>query len=379
MANSRDILLKLVRFAMGWENDFSLPVDVDWKNVLALSYEQGVNAIAVDGLEIWKSHVPELLSSTDDKQIVLEAIGSLQMVELNNMHQLSALMRLSNILSAKGIPFMVMKGFACAQYYPNPKHRPCGDIDIYPGESFDESNQLLKDSGVDVDPYYYRHSASFINGVMIENHKVLGDLRGPRKQTREFEEWLEREANNSLLNGTRVNILGEYIPGCAFPSANFNALFLPWHVSAHFAFERVTLRHLLDWALFLVHDGKDIDIKMFQEAKAKYTYGYSKLADILTNLSTRYLKIPVGSIPSDILEEAISIDDSLADKVFDYMFVGQPRERDKNVWKSRWNNVKRVWKERWKYKEVYELNILEFIYYKAIGVVFKVGDNDKEL
>ena len=28
MANSRDVLLKLVRMAMGWETDFSLPEDV---------------------------------------------------------------------------------------------------------------------------------------------------------------------------------------------------------------------------------------------------------------------------------------------------------------------------------------------------------------
>ena len=46
MANSRDILLKLVSIAMGWENDFSLHANVDWKDVLSLAHEQGVNAIA---------------------------------------------------------------------------------------------------------------------------------------------------------------------------------------------------------------------------------------------------------------------------------------------------------------------------------------------
>jgi len=377
VANSRDILLKLVRIAMGWENDFSLPKDVNWKEILNLAREQGVEAIAIDGLEICKTQDPQLLSKPDYKQLLLEAIGGLQMIEFNNLHQLSSLVSMASVLSAKDIPFVVMKGFACSHYYPIPKHRGCGDIDIYPGEKYDESNQVLKDAGYQVDPYYYRHSAVMVNEVMVENHRILCDLRGPRRQTREFEKHLKAEAQKSLVSGKKVVIDGHEIEGARYPLANFNVLFLPWHVSAHFAFERVTLRHLLDWALFLVHDGKDIDVIRFRRAKNKYTYGYSKLVDILTNLSMRYLKMPASDIPLEILEDAINFDDRLADKVFDYMFVGQPRERDDNVWIFRWNNVKRVWKERWKYNEIYNQSFLSFLCHKAIGVFFKVGEDEK--
>lgn len=375
MANSREILLKLVRIAVGWENDFSLPKDVDWKEVLSLAQEQGVNAIAVDGLEIWKKHEPQLLSSPSDKQILLEAIGLLQIVEVNNLHQLSALKKLSQILSEKEIPFMIMKGFACAQYYPNPQHRPCGDIDIYPGGKFQESNNALKDAGVNVVPHYYRHSVSYINDIMVENHCVLGDLRGPKKQTRELEAWLKREANNALLKEKEAKIKGQVIPGGVFPTANFNALFLPWHVSAHFMFEKVTLRHLLDWALFLTIDGKNINADTFKAAKKSFTYGYSKMADILTDLSLRYLNMPVGEIPLDIIQDAVNFNDQLSDKVFDYMFEGKPRERDGNVWKFRRNNMKRIWKERWKYKEIYDMSTAKFAYYKVKGSLLNEGDD----
>lgn len=376
MANSRDILLKLVRIAMGWETDFSLAKNVDWKEVLLLAQEQGVNAIAVDGLEIWMKHEPQLLSSPNDKQILLEAIGLLRMVEVNNLHQLSALKKLSQILSDNEIPFMIMKGFACAQYYPNPNHRPCGDIDIYPGPLFDESNQALKDAGVGVDPYYYRHSASIIDGVMIENHKILGDLRGPKKQTRELEEWLKREANKSIEGGKNVNVMEHDIPRGVFPSANFNALFLPWHVSAHFAFERVTLRHLLDWALFLNKDGKDVDVELFRNAKNKFSYGYSKMADVLTYLSLRHLRMPVGDIPVGIIDDAVNVDNILADRVFNYMFTGIPRERDDNVWKFRWNNVKQIWREKWKYKDIYNMTPINFLYLKVLGIVLNEEEHD---
>ena len=211
---------------------------------------------------------------------------------------------------------------------------------------------------------------------MLENHRILCDLRGPKKQTRALEAQLEAEAKRCLEEGRAVRVQDVDIPCAVFPSANFNALFLPWHVSAHFEFERVTLRHLLDWALFLVNEGKDIDVEMFREAKRKYTYGYGKFADIVTALVLKHLNMPAGDIPLGIVEDAYNCDMGLAERVFNYMFVGQPRERDRNVWKFRWNNTKRVWKERWKYKELYGMGVVRFLLHKMYGVLFKVGDEE---
>lgn len=157
---------------------------------------------------------------------------------------------------------------------------------------------------------------------MVENHRVLGDLRGPKRQTQDFEALLEHEANECISSGDDLEIDGHLIPGAKQPSANFNMLFLPWHVSAHFAFERVTVRHLLDWALFLISEGKIINTEEFREAKKKYTFGYAKFADILTALSIKYLRIPTSMIPPVVLEDANGVDDNLVDKVYDYMFEG---------------------------------------------------------
>ena len=377
MRNSRDVLLKLVRMAMGWEEDFSLPADIVWGEVLQLAYEQGVGAIALDGYEEYLKIIPkdeQVVVSPQDKMLIIEAIGQLQLVEQNFAKHQEVVQKLGDILHKKEIPFVIMKGFACAQYYPNPKHRECGDIDIYPGELFDECNKSLKEAGAGVDPYYYRHSASYIDGVMIENHRVLCDLRGPRKQTKELEALLEQHANDSLKHGKPAMVDGALVSGATFPIANFNALFLPWHVSAHFMVERVTLRHLLDWALFLVHDGNGIGLELCRHARKNFTFGYSKMVDILTNLSLRYLNMPAEGVPTEIIDDARKFDDNLADRVFEYMFVGQPKDRGNNVWQERMNNLKRIWKERWKYKEVYNQSTAGFLWYKITGALFKVGE-----
>ena len=377
MGNSRDVLLKLVRMAMGWEEDFSLPADIVWGEVLQLAYEQEVGAIALDGYEEYLKIIPkdeQVVVSPQDKILIIEAIGQLQLVEQNFAKHQEVVQKLGDILHKKEIPFVIMKGFACAQYYPNPKHRECGDIDIYPGELFDECNKSLKEAGTGVDPYYYRHSASYIDGVMIENHRVLCDLRGPRKQTKELEALLEQHANDSLKHGKLAMVDGALVSGATFPIANFNVLFLPWHVSAHFMVERVTLRHLLDWALFLGHDGNGIGLELYRHAKKNFTFGYSKMVDILTNLSLRYLNMPAEGVPTEIIDDARKFDDNLADRVFEYMFVGQPKDRGNNVWQERMNNLKRIWKERWKYKEVYNQSTAGFLWYKITGALFKVGE-----
>lgn len=379
MVDSREILLKLIRFAVGWETDYSLPQDVNWNEVLTIAREQGVEAIALDGYDVLMSKNPKEKPSAflpENKRLMLEAMGRLVKQEFTHLKHVNALSVLGDTLAAKNIPFLLMKGFACGQYYPQPKHRVCGDIDIYPGEHFEESNKAFREAGIDVDLHYYRHSVSKIKGVMIENHCILCDLRGPKKQTRELEAQLEELAQESIESSQNIIIDDVVIAGGHYPLANFNALFLPWHVSAHFEFEKVTLRHLLDWALFLKHEGKDIDVGLFREAKRRYTYGFSKIADILTNLALRYFKIPADDIPVGIVQDAVNFDDGLADRVFDHMFVGQPRERDANIWKFRWNNVKRVWSERWKYKEIYGMGVGRFILHKMVGVILKVGDDE---
>lgn len=379
MEKSREILLKLVRLAMGWERDFHLPGDVNWKEVLDISSEQGVSAIILDGYEVFLKNNPgvkSFLSLPENKPLRGVAIGNHNNVEQTYQNHVSALSVLSDTLAGRGIPFLVLKGFSCARFYPIPNHRKCGDIDIYPGDRFEESNQALKVSGIDVDPHYYRHSVSEIEGVMIENHRILCDLRGPRRQTKALEKHLEQEARKSLQEGHIVRIQDEDIPGAFYPSADFNALFLPWHVSAHFEFERVTIRHLLDWALFLKNEGKDIDVAMFRKAKQDYTFGYSKFADILTALAIKYLKMPVGDIPIPIVEDAFNTDERLVERVFNYMFVGQPRERDSKIWKFRLNNIRRIWMERWKFKDLYGMNVCSFLFHKIKGVLFNVGDDD---
>lgn len=196
-------------------------------------------------------------------------------------------------------------------------------------------------------------------------------MRGPKKQAHSFESLLKTLAQDSVKNG---ELYGKDYPQAHFPSADFNAHFLPWHVSAHFEFERVTLRHLLDWALFLYHDGNKINVSLLRESKKKFTYGFGPFADILTYLSIRYLNLPVDSLPIEIVEDANSVNKELAEKVLDRMFEATEPASDSNVWRERWKLFKYVWKDGWKYRGLYGMSPIRFMLYKLYGVLFRVGE-----
>lgn len=374
MKDSQRVLLQLLRIATGWERATTLPPDVDWKEVVSLAEQQDVLSIVADGYELYLRNNPgtqSFLSKNGYEDLKMKMFSSVFMSENNYKLHKNVLGKLCQIFNKANIPFIVMKGLSCGRYYPNPGHRLCGDIDIYAGKDFEESNKALLESGIAVEPHYYRHTVSVLHGVTIENHRILCDLRGPRKQTTELESLLETIARKSIEEGESY---GTNYPGAHYPVPDFNALFLPWHVSAHFEFERVTLRHLLDWALFLYHDGKIIDLQLFKDSKARFTYGLGPFADIMTDLSIRYLGLPEESLPKEMVEDAARVDRVLSDKVFDRIFEATVPASDSNVWKERWKLFKYVLKDGWKYRGLYGMSTIKFLLYKGYGVLFKVGE-----
>ena len=67
--SSSTILFHLLRAALGNEAVGALPSDIDWKEVIDLSFEQVVAAIAVDGLQKLCGQHPEMELSLDSPEL----------------------------------------------------------------------------------------------------------------------------------------------------------------------------------------------------------------------------------------------------------------------------------------------------------------------
>ena len=69
---------------------------------------------------------------------------------------------------------------------------------------------------------------------------------------------LEKEANEAIQSEINDHVI-------FFPSPTLNAIFLPYHMAGHFREERVTLRQILDWMMFLKNEYGNVEWRFVHE------------------------------------------------------------------------------------------------------------------
>lgn len=246
--NLHKSFLQLVRLGIGHTDTTEIIGDVDWVQLKALADKQGLSAVVLDGIDRFKVNIPQ--------SFTLQWIGEvLQNYEQRYKQYENALSSLAGFYNSQGFKMMVLKGYACSLDWPKPKHRPCGDIDIWLfGDQKEADGALAKDKAIQIDNSHHHHTVFSWNGFMVENHYDFIEVHY-RKSSHSLETILKEQG----VDDTHfVELLGEKV---YVPSPNLHALFLSRHALEHFASENVTIRHLLDWAFFVKAHGKDVDWK----------------------------------------------------------------------------------------------------------------------
>lgn len=289
--STAEVLYKLVRIALGKEEDFSLPCGIDWRKVVDLSYEQGVAAIAVDGLQKLYDCQPNLeleLDSPELETLKYEWFGSCFDAEQNYAKHLGVIEKLASLYNAQSIPMLLMKGYGLSLNYPVPNHRPSGDIDVYLlgyGSFGDQMAQKFFKCKVKQNED--KHSVFSIDGISVENHACfVNDTVHP--SLKGLNEFFVAEAEKSVehqVGGARILL----------PSAMFNALFLPFHCAGHFVHGEATIRQLCDWACFVKRYGSEVDWNTVRALSEKY--GFLKFYCCLNGIVKDYLGVPAGCLP----------------------------------------------------------------------------------
>lgn len=232
----------------------ALPSVVDWNELKDLAVKQGLDAIALDGIE----NLPE--GQRPPKVFLLEWIGeTLQGYEYRYELYQRAIAELADIYNGHGFKMMVLKGYACSLDWPKSEHRPCGDIDIWLfGKQKDADKMLSKERGVEVDNGHEHHTVFYWGDFMVENHydfinvyhrKSSAKLEMLFKKLGEDNSYIVEMENASTGSATKIYL----------PSPNLHALFLLRHAMQHFVGAELTLRQMLDWAFFVEKHGKEVD------------------------------------------------------------------------------------------------------------------------
>ena len=183
---------------------------------------------------------------------------TVEQVERKYEHQKSVIAKLAKFFAQHGIKMMILKGYGLSLNYPVPNHRQCSDIDIWLFEEKcaedgsverygvqQKADKLLHEHyNIPIDEGKHHHTVFYIDGVMVENHYDFLNIHAHRSN---------RDIEDRLWQLTRQSMEVVEVDGAEvyLPSPDFHALFILRHSASHFAAERISLRHLLDWKFFV--------------------------------------------------------------------------------------------------------------------------------
>lgn len=354
--DTKETLNKLIQLGLGSINDFNLPKDANWNELIDISLEQGVCAIAFDGFHKLSIEgvVPEML--------LMKWFGMANLIKTKWQAQYESAEKLSRKWQSHDIRTLVLKGFAFGRYYPNPSSRPASDLDCYLCGKYEDGNLIAEKLGCEVSRDDYRHSTFTYNNVHVENHKICTTIRG-KKQRKVFERHLR-----DLLENMPTSRIGD--SELEQPCLMFNALYFLQHSHRHFLREGITLRYICDWAMILkvIENDKDFNLEKFWNQCSlndlkSFTESMSRLANYVCGVKTSLLNVDTDLINQDkmLLDDCYKIKENAIEYGDDM--------------KAHIQMVKNMYQQRWKYKYFSEDSFLKDTLVSVWSVFFEKEPN----
>lgn len=341
-----DILLQLIKVALGNDSSVDIPSNVDWDEVKEYAETQGVYCVAFDGLQNVFSDTTIDKYSIIDMECLMEWAGQTNRVELAYKRYTSALFSFVKGLVKHNIKVMVLKGYGCSLNYPIPNHRPCGDIDIF-STSYDEVNMVVEESGGEVNYDNDHHAVFHYADFSVENHQTVLDVN-VHKSSVYLNELLESLARETFEKEQSDEII--------LPSVKFNSIHLLRHMASDFATVTTSLRHVLDWATFI--NSNTIDWDYIHDVAHKANM--NKFLDAINGICIEYLGYPKEKFPVEHEDRNLR-ERVLNDILYNTDTADRPNGKMTIVEKTQYSikKAKRFWRNRWKYQIVYKESLWE--------------------
>jgi hypothetical protein len=237
------------------------PDQLDWNKLYRLSNEQTVSTLLAYALKTNPSiSCPESIRTS--------AIASMRTAAINNYMRRERILALLRIFEDTGIHAVLLKGYAVAGEYCSPECRVSADTDVWVAPVDEErACELLKRQGFSVDPRWKNgHHAVCHHPTMgcLELHVILYDeiveevwfnKMDGSEFIQEPHEWVKTDVGSYYSLGKT-----DYI------------IFLTLHMIKHFIISGMSLRMMLDVALFYKNHIGEFDIERFWNTMRSLKY-----------------------------------------------------------------------------------------------------------
>lgn len=262
MTNEFKALMQLVGAAAQGKALQKLPDDLDWARIERLANEQAVQTLLGYALRLSPAlDCPAELRESLVSQMRQEAFS-------NHAWKHSTLQLLAE-MNAAGIPALLIKGYAVADCYAAPDCRMSGDTDLL------------------IEPKNEKRACAFMkaNGFAVEHRWTNGHhdvCRHPQLGCVELHVMLYDEIVEDVWFGRMDGreFVSESAIEVATQDGSYRTLgytdhmiFLMLHLIKHFIMTGMSLRMMLDVALFFSHNAERIDSVRFWKTMESLKYG----------------------------------------------------------------------------------------------------------
>ena len=322
--------------------------DVCWAKVMEEATRHGVQGICFDALELLPAE------QRPDKAMLLGWLGQVVCMERQYERHKKATDQLSCFYRQYGIKMMLLKGYGLSLCWPKPEHRPAGDMDIYLGGCWQEADRLVGERlGIKVDDGHEHHTCFTFQGVSVENHYDFVNTK-VNESSRELETLFKRLATfDKPLKMEKGEIF--------LPSPTLNAIFLIRHLGQHFAGAEATLRQLLDWGFFMLHEHEKVDWELVVSTLKKV--GIYRFFQQINAICVDYLGFSESSFPQ--IEREAALERRIMEDILSPEF-GEEKPKG-NTLQVICFKTRRFFANRWKRELVYREGIWSQLWHGSIA------------
>lgn len=325
--------------------------------VYSLSLTQGVSGIAFQGLrKAMQEHGIEKIQLGDSDKIFNKWFASTASIILHHDKILRLQNKLSEYLKELGIRAIVLKGLSISVYYEDNHLRCFGDLDIFSPSDFQRINEILKPISTYFSLEYYRHSECKVDGVMVENHRYLTDVRG-ESRLHKLENFLHHEASSNL----DVILTG----GLYYPNECFTFVFFIYHALSHFLYEKLSMRFLVDWCMML-KGRKEIALDVLDEKLKEFCL--MRFTAVMTAICIERLGLSEEHVPQGVLSEIETLDRPTIERFEEDMYKMDYVGFSSNSLKDRIKRGIEFYRKRWKIKEYLGVSATTFLWEKVKAI-----------
>lgn len=252
---------ELVQTAIGNREKLSaVPSTEEWTGLFETAQRQTVAAVCMAGV----SRLPE--EQKPPMKLLMEWVGQGEVAKGKNERMNRRCMTLIRKLEGAGLKATILKGQGIAKLYTKDKLgelRQSGDIDVFVEGGMEHALRKVKEMGVKVDHWDYKHAQLVIwDDTSVELHyrvEVMFNL----VKNRRLQRWFGQESGELFERNAET--------GFVTPTVAFNVFYILLHIYRHFFTEGVGLRQVMDYYMVLrTVNGEKRDVRSAVAAVSEF-------------------------------------------------------------------------------------------------------------